>query len=166
MYILYLYIYKSWDVCGCGPHLAQFVSWKRREKTKTTNKQPAGHILEALTFAFPAVGITTSMVAVCCMTFPQAGRAFSQGCSNMHPASYCIMDFSPTDVRSTLAAKPAKKIDGGQRVADGEFQRISSRKKHIEMAEFPIKIVRSRRQSYKHHWLILLALQPVFRVLM
>jgi hypothetical protein len=34
------------------------------------------------------------------------------------------------------------------------------------MAEFPIKIVRSRRQSYKHHWMILLALQPVFRVLM
>ena len=132
VYIVFIYIYKSWDVCGCGPHLAQFVSWKRREKTKTTNNQPAGHILEALTFAFPAVGITTSMVAVCCMTFPQAGRAFSQGCSNMHPASYCIMDFSPTDVRSTLAAKPAKKSMVGSVSLMENFKEFHHEKKILK----------------------------------
>ena len=136
------------------------------KKTKTTDNQPAGHILEALTFAFPAVGITTSTVAICCMTFPQAGRAFSQGCFNMHPASYCIMDFSPTDVRSTLAAKPAKKSMVGSVSLMENFKEFHHGKKNIEKAEFPIKIVRSRRQYYKHHWMILLALQPVFRVLM
>ena len=99
------------------------------KKTKTTDNQPAGHILEALTFAFPAVGITTSTVAICCMTFPQAGRAFSQGCFNMHPASYCIMDFSPTDVRSTLAAKPAKKSMVGSVSLMENFKEFHHKKK-------------------------------------
>ena len=116
MYILYLYIdiYIYIFIClgmsvAVGPVWPSLFHGSEGKKTNTTNNQPAGHILQALTFAFPAVGITTSMVAVCCMPFAQAGRAFSQVCSNMHPASYCIMDFSPTDVRSTLAAKPAQK---------------------------------------------------------
>ena len=71
IYNIYIYIHKYIEMSvAVGAIWPSLFHGSEGKKTKTTDNQPAGHILEALTFAFPAVGITTSTVAICCMTFP------------------------------------------------------------------------------------------------